>query len=445
MTLSAEARRRIRGWYFFDWASQPFSTLVLTFVFSPFFVVVVGDGVRAQELWGWALALSGVTIALLAPVLGAIADTRGRRMPWIVLFSAFYVVGSWALWLAVPDAPPETVLLVLLAFGVGMIGMEFATVFTNALLPDLVPEDQTGRVSGTGFAFGYWGGVVALAIMLALFVEQENGRTLAGLAPVLGLDAAAREGTRAVGPVTALWYLLFMVPFFLWVREVRRPAMPGGIGRALGDLGRSIAGLRVRASLAAYLGSSMVYRDALNGVYGFGGIYAVGVLGWTITQVGVFGVVGAISAAVFAWVGGRFDARRGPKPVILFCGGVLIVVCTIIVGMSRSAFFGVPLAEGSAIPDVVMYLCGAAIGGAGGALQAASRTMMVLHADPARPAEAFGLYALSGKAMSFVSPALVAAATAWSGSQQAGIVPIILMLALGLAWFARVNPRGERA
>ncbi|MEY2955569.1 MAG: hypothetical protein RL123_297, partial [Pseudomonadota bacterium] len=178
MTLSAEARRRIRGWYFFDWASQPFSTLVLTFVFSPFFVVVVGDGVRAQELWGWALALSGITIALLAPVLGAIADTRGRRMPWIVLFSAFYVAGSWALWLAVPDAPPETVLLVLLAFGVGMIGMEFATVFTNALLPDLVPEDQTGRVSGTGFAFGYWGGVVALAIMLALFVEQENGRTL---------------------------------------------------------------------------------------------------------------------------------------------------------------------------------------------------------------------------------------------------------------------------
>ncbi|MFA7432382.1 MAG: MFS transporter [Gemmobacter sp.] len=443
-TEGPSLKKRVWGWYFFDWASQPYSTLLLTFIFSPYFAAVVGDPTRAQELWGIGLAIAGIIIAVLAPVLGAVADTAGRRMPWIAFFSVLYVAGAAALWFAVPGA--GQVGPILIAFGIGLIGMEFATIFTNALLPSLGPREETGRFSGSGFAFGYWGGVLSLAIMLLFFVEQDSGRTLIGLAPAFGLDPEMREGTRFVGPLTALWYVVFMVPFFLWVREPRTIAAAQArtsLRAALSDLMRSLRSLLHRPSLAAYLGSSMFYRDALNGLYGFGGIYAVGVLGWSVMQIGIFGVAGAVAAAVCSWLGGRADRRWGPKPVIVACALVLIAVCSLIVGMSRDSLFGLPLAPESRLPDVLFYLCGAVIGGTGGALQAASRTMMVHHTDPMRPTEAFGLYALSGKATAFLAPALIALATAATQSQQWGVSPLIELFVLGLVLLVWVEPDGE--
>lgn len=436
--------RAIRGWYFFDWATQPFSTLILTFVFSPFFVVVVGDATHAQALWGLGLAASGALIALMAPVVGAIADSSGRRMPWIVGFSALYLGATAALWGAVPGADEATITAVLVAFGLGLIAMEFATVFTNAQLPGLAPRAEVGRISGNGFAFGYLGGLIALALMLVFFVEQPNGRTLAGLAPGLGLlDAEAREGTRAAGPLVALWFALFMIPYFAWVAEPARPAAPLRAGRALRDLWATLRGLRTRRSLAAYLGASMLYRDALNGIYSFGGIYAVGVMGWSIVQIGVFGILGALSATIFAWVGGRADRAFGPKPVIVSCGGILIAVCVAIGGIAPDRVFGVDLPAGSGLSDWLLYLCGIGIGGAGAAMQSASRSLMVHHAPGPRATEAFGLYALSGKATAFLAPALVAWATLATGAQTAGLIPLILLMLAGLWLMLWVNPNGE--
>lgn len=437
-------KRRIWGWYFFDWASQPFLTLMLSFIFAPYFATVVGDAVHAQELWGAGLAVSGVTIAVLAPILGAVADTAGRRMPWIVFFSALYVLGSAALWYAVPGA--DSVLFILIAFGIGMIGMEFATIFTNALLPGLAPSTETGRISGSGFAFGYWGGVLSLAVMLVFFAENESGRTLAGLAPAFGLDPAMREGTRFVGPFTALWYVVFMVPFFLWVKEPRTIAPATArlsLRAALLDLWQSLRGIPGRRSLMAWLGGSMFYRDALNGMYAFGGIYAAGILDWSVTQIGTFGVVGAVTAAVASWLGGRADRRWGPKPVIVTCCLLLIGVGILLVGMNRHSLFGVALPAGSPLPDVIFYICGAMIGGAGGALQSASRTMMVRHTDPARPTEAFGLYALSGKATAFLAPALIGVVTFATGSQQWGVSPLIGLFLVGLVLLVWVKPDGD--
>ncbi|MDO5621722.1 MAG: MFS transporter [Paracoccus sp. (in: a-proteobacteria)] len=447
-------RKRIWGWWFFDWASQPYATLLLTFIFSIYFAEVAqghfiaqglsaeAAGARAQSLWGMGLSVSGVVIAVLAPVLGAIADTSGRRMPWIWLFSGLYVIGAAGLWGLVPHDPGLRMALVF--FGIGLIGMEFATIFTNALLPGIAPEDEIGRVSGSGYAFGYAGGVVALAIMLLLFAENPaTGRTLIGIAPIFGLDAAAREGTRFVGPLTAIWYVVFMVPFFLWVRE---PASAGRvrIGPAMRGLWALIRSLRDRRSLTAWLLSSMFSRDALNALYGFGGVYAGTVLGWPVFLAGVFGVVSAIAAAIISWIGGRADRRFGPKPVIIACTLVLIGVCVVLVGMDRHSIFGIALAEGSRLPDATLFVLGAAIGGAGGALQAASRTMMVRHTTPERATEAFGLYALSGKATAFLAPATITAVTLISESQRIGISPLIVMFLLALVLLRWVNPNGEK-
>jgi UMF1 family MFS transporter len=447
-------RKRIWGWFFFDWASQPYHTLLITFIFGPYFASVASDhfistglseGVadaRAQALWSTGLTISGLIIGLGAPIMGAFADTTGRRLPWIIVFSLMYVTGAAAIWGTTPDG--ANLWLGLIAFGLGFIGAEYALIFINSQLPSLGTQDEVGAISGSGFAFGYVAGVVSLLIMLALFVEQPSGKTLIGLDPAFGLDAATREGTRFVGPFTALWFAVFMIPYFLWVRDTGPARQGRGIGDALGLLVKTVKGLRHRLSLSTYLGSSMFYRDALNGLYGFGGTYAILVLNWSITSVGIFGIIGAISAALFSWVGGRLDARFGPKPVIIAAIWGLIAVCVIVVGMDRSQIFGIPLAEGSTLPDAIFFGCGVLIGGLGGTLQAASRTLMVRHTDPATPTENFGLYGLSGRATAFLAPALIGLVTSLSGSARIGISPVIFLFLIGLVLLRWVKAEGDR-
>ena len=162
---------------------------------------------------------ASLTVAILAPFLGAFADNIGPRKPWVALFSVFYVVGAASLWFITP-ADPEPWLL-LLGFAIGLIGVEFATVFTNAMLPDLGSKEEVGRISGSGWALGYVGGTIALLVVLAFLVPLPGtDRTLAQIPPILGTEGFV--GERATGPLTALWYLIFMIPFFLWTGDVGR-------------------------------------------------------------------------------------------------------------------------------------------------------------------------------------------------------------------------------
>lgn len=441
--MQPNKRQRIWGWFFFDWASQPYNTLLITFIFAPYVSELMQDGAAAQTAWGIGIAGAGVLIAVLAPILGALADTAGNRLRWIWGFSALYVIGSAMLWFAAPDSFNLTTTL--LFFAIGMIGMEFATIFTNSMLPDLATRDEIGRVSGNGWAFGYVGGLIALVIMLVFFAESaETGTTFVGLAPALGLDAGAREGTRFVGPLTALWYALFMVPFVLWVRDPRpvKPH-PGAVKEALTGLWGTIKGLPRTPSLFAYLTSSMFYRDALNGLYTFGGIYAAGVLEWSVVDTGIFGILAIIAGAIFAWIGGHLDTRFGPKPVIIGAIVVLTLVALTTATISRESVLGIAVGPESSLPDRTFYVLGSIIGAAGGVLQSASRTMMVRQANPDRMTEAFGLYALAGKATSFIAPATIAFATWASGSQQIGVTPLIALFLLGLVLLRWVRAEGD--
>ena len=437
----------IWGWMSFDWANQPFNTVVTTFVFGPYFASrVAEDAVSGQAIWGYAMAAGSVLMALTAPVLGSVADAQGPRKPWILAFSAVYLVGVAGLWTAVPGmADPLPVLIFLV---VALIGAELATVFVNSLLPELGPREELGRISGSGWAFGYWGGLLALAIVLGLMTPAPGSdRTILGMAPILGLDPAQGEGARATGPFSALWYVIFMIPFLLWSPDAgRRGGAAGAVRQGLRSLKATLAGLPSRPSLLTYLLASMFYRDAILGIAVFGGIYASGVLGWGMFELGLFGLVILVTGAIGAWYGGLQDARRGPKPVILFNIVLLTAAAAAIMTIAPNEvlFLAVGTAEApSALPAAAFYICGAVIGATAGSLQAASRTMLVYQADRERMAEAFGLYALTGKATSFLAPFLVALATDLSGSQRVGVVPILALLAIGLLLMARVRPEGD--
>lgn len=438
-------KRRIWGWWAFDWASQPYNTLLLTFIFGPYINELMGDGTAAQTAWGYGVGAAGLLIAISAPFLGAMADLSGRRMPFIWLFSIMYFVGSLGLWWAAPG--DFNLILTLVLFAIGLIGMEFATIFTNAMLPSLGNREEIGRISGSGFAWGYVGGLIALVLMLFFFAENaETGKTLLGLDPAFGLDAGAREGTRAVGPLTALWFAVGMIPFFLWVRDERPPSavpMKQALRGTVPALMKTLRRLPSEKPLMAYLLSSMFYRDALNGMYVFGGIYASGTLGWSVVDVGIFGILAIITGAFFAWLGGRMDWRVGPKPVIIVTVIILTGVALAIVFLSREAVFGFAVEPESSAPDIAFYVLGALIGAAGGALQSSSRTMLVRQAYPDRMTEAFGLYALAGKATSFIAPLSIGFVTQMSGSQQIGVAPLVLLFTIGLILLFWVDPEGR--
>ncbi|MCY4304950.1 MAG: MFS transporter [Aestuariivita sp.] len=449
-------RRKIWGWYFFDWATQPYNTLMLTFVFGPYFAQTaanhfVVNGMReadaaamAQAWWGYGLMISGIIIAILAPILGSIADGSRRRIPWIWFFSLLYFIGAFGTWWSAPDM--FNPVMILLFFGIGLIGMEFATIFSNALLPSLGDRKQWGIFSGTGWAFGYVGGVIALIIMLFFFQAGTNGKTFIGLSPLFDLDVATKADTRFVGPFTALWFFIFMIPFFFWIKEDRSQNRInyGDVQKGLHSLLKTLKNLRSNSSFLAYLGSSMFYRDGLNGMYAFGGIYAVGVLEWSIIEIGTFGIAGAISGAVFCWIGGYVDQAIGPRPVIAFNCLVLILVAVVIVSLTKDSVFGIKLAEGSGLSNQLFFLTGILIGASGGVLQSSSRHMLTRQGDSERMTEAFGLYAMTGKATAFLAPASIAIVTNITSSQRLGISPIIVLFVIGLILLLWVKPEGTQ-
>ncbi len=209
-------RSAVISWIFFDWAAQPYFTLITTFVFAPYFAThVAANPADGQSLWGFATAAAGLLIARLSPVLGAIADASGRRKPWIAGFGALLVIGSCLMWIGKPgDAGVIPALL--LAYAIATIGVEFATVFNNAMMPTLVPPDRIGRLSGTGWATGYVGGILSLILVLGfLAASPETGRTLFGLTPLFGLDPVTHQGDRITGPLTGIWFIIFVLPMFL--------------------------------------------------------------------------------------------------------------------------------------------------------------------------------------------------------------------------------------
>ena len=227
--MAISSKKRIWGWMAFDWASQPFYTLGLTFIFGPYFAAVAAEyylnsgadaataNAQAQGLWSGGQTVAGLLIAFSAPFLGAFADNSGRKMPWIAFFSIVFVIATTMMWGLTPDGANLVWMLVI--FYVGFFAAESALNFVNAILPSLGSKDEVGRISGSGAAFGYWGGVVSLFIMLLLLAENDQGVTLLGNPPLFGLDPELREGTRSVGPFIAIWFAIFMVPFFLWVRD----------------------------------------------------------------------------------------------------------------------------------------------------------------------------------------------------------------------------------
>ncbi len=442
----------IVGWVLFEWATQPYFTLVTTFVYAPFFAAAVAsDAADGQALWGFASSAAGLAIAVLAPLLGAVADAAGRRKPWIAAFGVLVVIGSALLWFGRPGHP-ETISIVLVAFAMGAVGVQGAIVFSNAMMPTLVRPERLGRLSGIGWAIGYAGGLLSLILTLGfLAASPQTGKTLLGLSPLFGLDPLAREGDRIVGPLSAIWFALFALPLFIFTPD-QPPKLPVRVAMRQGlvNLIETLRHLPRYRDVSLFLIANMIYADGLVALFAFGGIYAAGTFGWTVIEIGIFGILLVVVGIVGALAGGLLDDRLRSKPVIL--AGLMILITAVIGILSIGRdhiFFVVPVTPPvpggglfASTPERAYVAVGLLIGLVVAPLQAASRTLLARIAPADKVTQFFGLYALSARVTSFIGPFAVAIVTAVTASQKAGMAVLIVFFAVGAALLGRVRIAG---
>jgi UMF1 family MFS transporter len=402
-------RSVVFSWCLYDWASSAFPAVITTFVFATYFTKAVApDPISGTAMWGHAASLAGLAIALLGPVLGAVADHGGRQKPYLAFFTGIAALACAAMWFVTPDA--SSVLQALVLFAVATVAFELATIFYNALLSKVATNETLGRVSGWGWGLGYVGGIFCLAFVLFAFVQAPE--------PLLGLDKATAENVRIVGPFTALWWLVFALPLLFVLREGPSQMRPvAAIKRGLGDMKGLVAFLKAHPTVAWFLLANMIYTDGLTTLFAFGAIYASGTFGMALDEVIMFGIALNLTAGIgafgFAWLDDRLGSRRAIA-IGLVC--LTIIGAGLLVVESKTAF----------------WILGVLIGPFFGPVQAASRSLAARLAPEAQRAQVFGLFALSGRITAFLGPAILGTVTLLADSQRVGMATILPFFALGL-------------
>jgi UMF1 family MFS transporter len=441
------SKKAIRSWMLFDWAAQPFFTVVLTFIFGPYFVSrIATDPVAGQAAWGYTITVAGCVIALMAPVLGAVADATGARKRWIAFFALLKIIALLSLWFATPGSP---LWLPMICIIVAMVAAEFSIVFNDSMMPGLIAPQEIGRVSNRAWALGYLGGLIVLFSILLLFAgNPESGKTLMGITPLFGLDAAHGEDARITGPYAALWYLLFILPMFLFTPDTAKGApLKTAIADSIGELKNTLHELKARAGLLRFLVARMIYQDGVNGLLALGGTFAAGMFSWHTMEMGIYGIlllIAAIGGCVYA---GRLDALLGAKKVIVLSLSCLIVATIGIVSTGPGySLFG--LVQFSSVDTGGIFATdaekayiafGLLIGLAFGPVQASSRSFMARSVTADEAGRYFGIYALAGRATAFLAPMMVASLTLYTDSARIGMAVLIVFLIAGLALLLKTS------
>lgn len=416
-------RRQVLAWSLWDWGSAAFNAVIVTFIFSVYLTDAVGEDlpgpISASSWLGWSIGAAGLVLAVLAPVTGQRSDATGHRRRSLGLLTLSVVVVTALLFFVKDDY--HYLWLGLLLVAVGTVLFELAQVPYFAMLRQVSTPQTVGRVSGIGWAFGYLGGILLLLICYVGFVVGEGG--LLGLPTRDGLDI------RFIALVAAVWFLVFAIPVLIAVPELpaeASPVPPAGFIESYRVLFAELRTMwREERTTALFLVASALYRDGLAGVFTFGAVIAVSVYDISKDDVLIFGVVANVTAAAGAFVAGRLDDRIGPRRVI-----VTSLACMLAAGLVL-LFVSGPLA---------FWIFGLVLTLFVGPAQSASRTYLIRLTPVGKEGQHFGLYAMTGRAVSFLSPALFGLMAFLGGDDRWGIIGILLVLVVGLVALLRVPP-----
>lgn len=440
------SRAGLAGWMLFDWAAQPFFTVIITFIFGPYFVSrLTDDPAYGQAMWGYTLTISGIVIAVLSPVLGSIADQTGARKPWIAFFAVIKIVSLALLWFAVPGS---SLIYPFIFIILASIAAEFSIVFNDSMMPRLVSESQIGRISNMAWGLGYLGGMIVLIAVVALLAgSPESGKTILGIDPLFGLSPATGADARITGPISAVWYLIFILPMFLFTPDAHKASMPAAIAVRAGitELRHTIGELRHRSGILRFLIARMIFQDGVNGLLALGGTFAASMFAWQTVELGVYGIILNVVAIGGCLYASRLDAKLGSK-VIVTASLICLTIATLGIvstgpGYTLFGLLQLPTTDAGGLfgtaAEKAYIVFGLLVGIAFGPVQASSRSYLARSVSADEAGRYFGIYALSGRATTFLAPASVATVTLMTGSARMGMMALVVFLAAGLAILIR--------
>ena len=403
-------KKQIFGWVMYDFANSAYTTLIVTFIYSTYFVAAIApDKIYGTALWSRGVTLTALLTAFLSPILGALADQGQLRKTFLFITTIVGAAGSAMLWFV----NPGEILAALTWFVFSNLAFELGMVFYNAFLPDISNEKNIGRISGIGWGVGYIGGLIAMFVAMAGFINPE--------VPWFGVSRETGANIRATCILVALWYSLFSIPLFLFVKsrpkdKTRSPDNIAIVRAAFADLGTTFKDIRSYREIIKLLVARMIYNDGLVTIFAFGGIYAAGTFGFTFKEIMIFGIVLNVAAGTGALIMGIFDDKLGGKTTIQISNIILALAALLAV----------------LAPDKTLFwVAGVLVGFFAGPNQSASRSLLGRFVPKEKENQFFGFFAFSGKLTAFFGPLFLGLLTSAFDSQRAGVSVVVIFFIVG--------------
>ena len=410
--------KTIFAWSMYDFANQPYTTLVITFIYSTYFAKAIAPNeIIGTALWSRAMTITAMTVAFLSPIMGAIADKTGHRKLFLIFWTYVCIAGSFALYYPLPGEIYKALFWVVIS----NVGFEMGGLFCNAYLPDIAPKEKIGRISGYGWSLGYLGGLIALGVGYVFLVSPEN--------PMFGFSKELGQNIRATNLMVAIWFVVFSIPVFIGVSGVAKTNKiysKNIWSDSFREIKSTFANIKKYKELVKFLIARIFYNDGLITIIAFGGIYAAGTFNFTFEDIFLFGIVLNITAGLGAFTLGFLDDFIGGKKTIQVSNIGLIIACLLAIFTKNITVF---------------WFSGILIGIFMGSNQSASRSLMARFIPENKENEFFGFFAFTGKATAFLGPLLLGLVTQIFNSQRHGIFVVVVLLLTGFLLMSRVDER----
>ncbi len=405
--LKLKNRKEVFAWSFYDFANQPFTTIIVTFIYSVFFTKVIAENEQiGTTMWANSIALTAIIVAISSPILGAIADSGGYRKFFLILFT--WITAIFSILLYFPEEGDT--LLALILFVIANVAFEMGTVFCNSYLPDLSNSTNSGSISGFAWGIGFVGGLIALFLSFFLFPD---------------LDAI---GIRKINILVGVWFLVFSIPTILFVKDRKKEKFrKHHILDSFATIRKTFRTVSHYKTVSQFLIARLFFNDGLITIFALGGIYAVGTLDFTFNEVMQLGIVLNLAAGIGSFIFGYIEDRIGVKKIINI--SLFVLTCSTLLAFFAPYFI---------FQKQIFWVAGVLIGLMVGPNQSCSRSLMAQLTPKKKQNEFFGFFALTGKATSFLGPLLFGIVTSMYNQQMALWVVIILFV-IGFILFNRIQ------
>jgi len=408
-------QKTILGWCFYDFANSAFTTIVVTFIYSAYFAKgIMNNEAMGQVYWGNTITICAIVIAILSPIMGAVADQGGYRKTFLIFWTWVCIIFSILLFFP----QKGDIYSALILFSIANIAFEMGCVFCNAYVPDISTKENAGKISGYGYAFGYLGGLLALVFGLITIVLPEQ--------PMFGISTNNGEDYRSMNILVAIWLFIFTIPTFIWIdRDKRNKNNKKLINNSLKQLVRTFKDIKKLKNIIRFLIARLFYNDALITIFSFGGIIASTIYGFELQKMLVFGITLGMAAGLGAFLMGYIDDFIGPKFTIQI-SNIILAISTILVVFVNN--------------EIIFWIAGAMVGFSSGPNQSSSRSLMASLTPKDKQNEFFGFFAFSGKITAFLGPFLLAQVTYVSINyfqlenelaQRLGISVVLFLIIIG--------------